>query len=79
MKNKIIYIHPAIRTYRIGIFKRMSEKLNAIFFWSGKAKENSHISEEINRILEDTNIEYIQAKELHSIPIDNFSFDLLKL
>ncbi|MCP4970624.1 MAG: glycosyltransferase family 4 protein [Arcobacter sp.] len=49
------------------------------FFWSGELKENSHISEEIFRILKDSTIEYTQAKELHSIPVDNFSFDLLKL
>lgn len=79
MKNKIIYIHPAIRTYRVGIFERLSEKMNITFSWSGVSKPGTHISEEINRILEDTNIEYIQAKELRSFPIDNFSVDLLKL
>ena len=79
MKNKIIYIHPAIRTYRVGIFERISEKLNVKFFWSGVSKPGTHISEEINKILENTNIDYIQSKELHSFPIDNFSVDLLKL
>lgn len=79
MKNKIIYIHPAIRTYRVGIFERLSEKLNIRFFWSGVSKPGAHISEEINRILKSTYIDYTQAKELHSIPIDNFSLDLLKL
>jgi len=79
MKNKIIYIHPAIRTYRVGIFERLSEKLNVRFFWSGISKPGTHISEEINRILKNTNINYIQAKELDSIPMDNFSLDLLKL
>ncbi|MDN5102200.1 glycosyltransferase family 4 protein [Aliarcobacter butzleri] len=79
MKNKIIYIHPAIRTYRVGIFERLSEKLNIRFFWSGVSKPGTHISEEINRILKSTHIDYTQAKELHSIPIDNFSLDLLKL
>lgn len=79
MKNKIIYIHPAIRTYRLGIFNRLSEKLNVNFFWSGVSKPGTHISEEINRILKNTNINYIQAKELDSIPMDNFSLDLLKL
>jgi hypothetical protein len=27
MKNKILYIHPAIRTYRVGIFELLSKKL----------------------------------------------------
>ena len=80
VKNQIIYIHPAIRIYREGIFEKLSKKLNIKFFWSeDMSKDNGHIKEEVDRILEDTNIKYIQAKELHSIPIDNFSLDLLKL
>ncbi len=79
MRNKIIYIHPAIRTYRVAIFELLSRKLNVEFFWSGKAISNSHISEEINRILQKTDIKYIQANELHNIPLDNFSWVLLKL
>lgn len=79
MKEKIVYIHPAIRTYRVGIFERLSEKFNIKFFWTGKAKEDSHISEEIFRILKNTDIDYIQGNELHSLPLDNFSLDLLKL
>jgi glycosyltransferase involved in cell wall biosynthesis len=79
MKIKIIYIHPAIRTYRAGIFELLANKLNIDFFWSGKSKEISHISEEINRILKNTNINYTQATEIHNLPIDNFSLDLLKL
>jgi glycosyltransferase involved in cell wall biosynthesis len=79
MKIKIIYIHPAIRTYRAGIFELLANKLNIDFFWSGVSKSNSHISEEIKRILKNTNINYTQAKEIHNLPIDNFSLDLLKL
>ncbi len=80
VRNQIIYIHPAIRIYREGIFEKLSKKLNIKFFWSeDMSKDNGHIKEEVDRILEDTNIKYIQAKELHSIPIDNFSLDLLKL
>lgn len=79
MKNKIIYIHPAIRTYRVGIFERLSKKLDVEFFWSGVSKSGTHISEEINRILDTTEIKYIQGNEFHNFPIDNFSLDLLKL
>lgn len=80
VKNKIIYIHPAIRTYREGIFEKLSKKLQIKFFWSeDMSKDNAHVKEEVDRILKNTNIEYTQAKELHSIPIDNFSIDLLKL
>lgn len=80
VRNKIIYIHPAIRTYRVGIFEKLSIKLKTKFFWSeDMSKDNGHINEEVKRILENTKIEYIQAKELHSIPVDNFSLDLLKL
>lgn len=79
MKTKILYIHPAIRTYRVGIFELLSKKLNVDFFWSGKSKSGSHINEEIERILVNTDIKYIQAKEVHSFPIDNFSLDLIRL
>jgi glycosyltransferase involved in cell wall biosynthesis len=80
VRNKIIYIHPAIRIYRKGIFEKLSKELQIKFFWSeDMSKDNGHIKEEVDRILENTNIEYIQAKELHSISIDNFSIDLLKL
>ncbi len=79
MKNKILYIHPATRTYRVSIFELLSKKLGVEFFWSGKSKSGTHISEEINRILQDTDIKYTQAKELHNFPIDNFSWQLFKL
>jgi len=80
---KIIYIHPAIRTYRIGIFELLYRKLDISFFWSTKANPpfncSYHESEEINRILDNTDIQYTQAKEVHNFPMDNFSLDLLKL
>lgn len=80
VRNKIIYIHPTIRIYRKGIFEKLFKKLNIKFFWSeDMSKDNGHIREEVERILQNTNIDYIQANELHSIPLDNFSFDLLKL
>ena len=68
VRNKIIYIHPAIRTYRVGIFEKLSIKLKTKFFWSeDMSKDNGHINEEVKRILENTKIEYIQAKELHQL------------
>ena len=80
VRNKIIYIHPAIRTYRVGIFEKLSIKLETKFFWSeDMSKDKGHINEEVKRILENVKIDYIQAKELHSLPIDNFSLDLFKL
>ncbi|MDD2698666.1 MAG: glycosyltransferase family 4 protein [Arcobacteraceae bacterium] len=79
MKIKIIYIHPAIRTYRVTIFEKLSKNLNIDFFWSGISKKKSHVSEEIERILQVTPIQYTQGKELHKLPIDNFSWGLLKL
>lgn len=79
VKEKIIYLHPAIRTYRVGIFEMLSEKLNIFFFWTGISKPHTHSNEEINRILKKTNIDYMQARELHSLPMNGFSFDLLKI
>lgn len=80
INSKILYIHPAIRTYRVGIFEKLSQKLNIDFFWSeDMSKDNGHIYEEVKRILKNTDIKYIQAKELHNFPIDNFSWGLFKL
>ncbi len=80
VKNKILYIHPAIRIYRVGIFEYLSEKLKVDFFWSeDMSKNNNHILEEVTRILQNTNIKYIQAKEIHKFPINDFSWDLFKL
>jgi glycosyltransferase involved in cell wall biosynthesis len=79
MRNRILYIHPAIRTYRVGIFDLLSSKLHVDFFWSGQSKPGSYVSKEVETILHETNIKYIQAKESKSFPVDNFSFCLLKL
>lgn len=80
---KIIYIHPAIRKYRFNLFESLSQKLGITFLWSAKPKigfnSTSHEFNEILDLLHNAKINYIQAKELHSIPIDNFSIDLLKL
>jgi len=82
MKNKILYIHPAIRSYRIDIFELLSKKLNVDFFWSSGSKPGAqmiHRNEEIKRILNKTEINYSQAKELKILSIDNFSWELFKL
>jgi glycosyltransferase involved in cell wall biosynthesis len=82
MKNKILYIHPAVRAYRVDIFELLSKKLNVDFFWSSGFKSGSHMThrnEEIERVLENTDFRYVQAKELNSLPIDNFSWELFKL
>jgi len=77
MKTKILYIHPAIRTYRLKIFELLFEKLGVEFFWSGKSKEGTYIYEEVQTILKKTNIKYRQSKEMKNISIDNFSLSLL--
>ena len=79
---KILYIHPAIRTYRVGIFDILAKKLNITFFWSTKAcplfNSNYHEYEEIQRILDDVDINSTQARELQNLN-RQLSFDLLKL
>lgn len=79
MPAKGIYIHPAIRVYRVGIFEKLYQKLDIEFFWSGKPKYKSHISDEVCNILKNTKIKYIQANEFHKLPIDGFSLNLFKL
>jgi glycosyltransferase involved in cell wall biosynthesis len=80
VKSKILYIHPAIRIYRVGIFEKLAQKLNVEFLWSeDMSKNNNHIFEEVNRILKNTNIKYTQAKEIHKFPVNDFSWTLFKL
>ncbi len=77
---KILYTHPAIRIYRLGIFEMLYKKLGIIFFWSEDYnKHNKHINEEIDRILKNTDIKYIQAKDFSKLPINGFSLSLFKL
>ena len=77
--SKTVYIHPAVRNYRVGIFNLLSKKLHVKFFWSGESKPGTYVSDEVKRILQSTNVEYKQSKELKSFPLDNFSLCLLKL
>ena len=79
MNNRILFLHPAIRTYRVGIFEILSKTLNVDFFWNGKSKYGTHVSEEVDRILDKITIGYTQANEFHNLPIDNFSWGLFKL
>lgn len=80
---KILYIHPAIRIYRQGIFELLAQRLGVDFFWSASPKRNesgkSHSYNEIHSILNTTDIHYTQAKDWHRFPIDNFSLDLFKI
>jgi glycosyltransferase involved in cell wall biosynthesis len=79
MKNKILYLHPSIRTYRVGIFEILSKKMDVVFFWSGRSKSGTYVQKEVERILEKTSIEYIQSKELQNFPLNNFSWELFTL
>lgn len=78
----VLYVHPAIRNYRKGLFELLSEK-GVDFFWSASPKKQevgkSHSYDEIMSILTDTPIRYRQAKDIHWLPIDNFSWDLFKI
>lgn len=82
LQGKVLYLHPAIRNYRRELFERLS-RAGVTFFWSASPRvgENgkSHSFDEINSILKETDISYHQANDLHSLPIDGFSFDLFKL
>ena len=78
-KYKILYIHIGVRIYRIGIFELLAKKLGVDFFWTEKINVKNYVSEEIERLLKTTNIQYIQAHEIKNLPVDSFSFDLFKL
>ncbi|PTC02954.1 glycosyltransferase family 1 protein [Vibrio mediterranei] len=82
LTGQVLYIHPAIRTYRRELFERLS-KSGVDFFWSASPrrgeKGKSHSYTEINTILSETDIAYYQAKDTHRVSIDGLSFDLLKI
>lgn len=79
MKQKIVFIHPAIRTYRSKIFELLSNKFDITFFWSGESNPNSFVEKEVDSLLKNSKLNYIQAKELKFLPFDNFSIELLTL
>lgn len=83
MKNKIIFLHPAIRLYRVLLFNKLNNKLKVLFYWTAlpNARFNcsSHEEREISSILNNSNIDYIQAKEFRMMPIANLSWGLFKL
>jgi len=79
MKNKILFIHPAIRSYRSKLFELLSNKFDITFFWSGQSLNGSFVEKEVNSLLKNSNLNYIQARELNFLPFDNFSIELLLL
>ena len=81
VKARIVYIHPAIRSYRLGMFEKLHNNFTIDFFWSEvtNSDPNIHIAEETSSILAVRELSSFQGKELGFLPIRGFSFSLLSL
>lgn len=80
MNNKrIIYLHPAVRTYRKKIFEMLSENLGVEFLFTSQPKKGGNIEKECLEILSDTTMSYKQAKEWQFLPVRGVSWQLLSL
>lgn len=81
MRGGTLFLHPALRRYRLPLFKRLQEELDVDFLWTGKAipyvSSAPHEVAEIERLKASGEVTGRQAKELHYLPFSNFSFDLL--
>ena len=77
-KNKTIFVHPLIRTYRAPLFKLLGQ--NGIdFFFTIKDPGSPIIKEEVDNILKDFPCHYIQGQELNWLPVDGFAFNLFQI
>ena len=73
-----IFLHPAIRTYRVELFERLS-CYNVSFLFTSVNDRKTHAGKETNDILEDTKIQFFQCKEIKIAGKRNFSFDLWRV
>jgi len=78
-KNRILYLHTGIRTYRIKLFQLLSKKFNIDFFLTENVKKDRHVIDEYEKLMNDSNVNILQASEIESLPFYGFSLDLLKL
>lgn len=78
-KARVLYLHSGLRLYRVGLFKLLSKKFDIDFFFSENIKKDRHVIEETNRLVNESQINIIQAKEIESLPIYGFSFQLFTL
>lgn len=78
-KKNIIFLHPAVRSYREPLFSLLSTKLNVKFLYTQRQAEGTYMSEETDRILKKTDVQYTQAREWRNFFLRGMSWDVIKL
>ncbi|WP_428737640.1 glycosyltransferase family 4 protein [Sulfurimonas sp.] len=80
LKNKkLLFIHPAIRSYRKGLFAKLAETFTIEYIFTKVLKEGTFNFNDVQKSLKEISIKYKQLNEVKSIPFDNFSFGLFLL
>ncbi|WP_257293424.1 glycosyltransferase family 4 protein [Endozoicomonas sp. YOMI1] len=74
----VIFLHPAIRTYRVELFERLS-KYGVEFLFTSINSLDTPAGVETESILNTTAIKYHQCKEISLFGKKNFSFDLFRV
>lgn len=79
MKNtKILYFHPALRSYRKPLFESLASKMNIRFLWTERVESQNqhHILAENKKLMHSAKLSAFQAQECTRLPFRGFSFDL---
>jgi glycosyltransferase involved in cell wall biosynthesis len=76
--KRIVFVHPAIRSYRAELFERLA-KHGIEYLFSSINDVDTPAGIETRRILEKTAIKYHQCREFQLFGRKNFSFDLWRV
>lgn len=75
---KILFVHPAIRTYHEPLFNRLGAH-GVQFLFSAINAPETHMGIETAQVLARFPYPYTQAKEIQGLPFGNLSFDLWRI
>lgn len=75
---KMLYVHPAIRTYREPLFQRLGQA-GMHFLFSSSGALGEHAIKETSDILAGFPYPYHQAREIRAFPLSDFSFELARV
>ncbi len=75
---KILFVHPAIRSYRASLFRMLGE-LGVEFLFTTVNDPATPAGKETGGLLRDFGYPYTQARELRRLPVTNMSVDLYRV
>ncbi len=79
IKMKILFVHPAIRNYREGIFRKLGEA-GWNFLFTMINPDGTHAGEDTARVLNSFQFKWFQCREIKNVRgLNNFSFDLWRV